>query len=92
MKLKVSLVFATVALSCVSGPAFGYIGPGAGLSALGAVLGLLLTIVMAVGVIVSWPVRHLMRRTKRRSATPPKELDTVVTGAPESMTRVDGQR
>ena len=39
-----------------------YIGPGAGISVLGSLLGILGTIVVAIGAIVLWPVRRLLKR------------------------------
>jgi len=49
-------------------PAFAYVGPGAGLSLLGALWGLLLALFAAVGFVVAWPVRRwLARRRKSES-------------------------
>ena len=46
-------------------PALAYVGPGAGLTLLGALWGLILAVVMSVGFIVLWPFRRLMRRNKQ---------------------------
>lgn len=60
---------ATVAVVIgLSGPALAYVGPGAGLGAIGAALGLLAAVVMAVGVILFWPIRRLLRRIKRKQS------------------------
>jgi type VI protein secretion system component VasK len=48
-------------------PAFAYVGPGAGLTLLGALWGLILAVVVCVGFILLWPIRRMMRR--RRQAT-----------------------
>jgi hypothetical protein len=53
-------------LLAVSPAAMAYIGPGAGISVLGSLLGILGTIVVAIGAIVAWPVRKLLRRKKQR--------------------------
>ena len=42
----------------------GYIGPGAGLGLLGALIGLFLAVASAVGFIVLWPLRAMFRRRK----------------------------
>lgn len=42
-----------------------YIGPGAGLSVGGAVVGVFVTLLMAAAVIVLWPLRMVMRRLRR---------------------------
>ena len=44
--------------------AFAYVGPGAGLSLLGALWGLVAAIGTAVAFIVAWPIRKLFRRTR----------------------------
>lgn len=46
----------------------GYIGPGAGLGLLGALIGLFLAVASAVGFIVLWPLRALFRRRKQNQA------------------------
>jgi membrane protein implicated in regulation of membrane protease activity len=43
-------------------PAMAYVGPGAGLSLVGAFWGLLVAIFAALAFIVAWPVRRLLRR------------------------------
>lgn len=48
--------------------AFAYIGPGAGISVLGSLLGILGTIVVAIGAILFWPVRKLLKRRKAAAA------------------------
>lgn len=51
-------------LLAVSPAVMAYIGPGAGISVLGSLLGILGTIVIAVGAIVAWPIRKLIKRKK----------------------------
>ena len=46
-------------------PAFAYVGPGAGLTLLGALWGLILAVVVSVGFILLWPIRRMMRRNRR---------------------------
>ena len=46
-----------------------YIGPGAGISVLGSLLGILATIFVAIGVILFWPIKKLMKRRKAKKET-----------------------
>lgn len=46
-------------------PAFAYVGPGAGLTLLGALWGLVVAVVLSVGFILLWPIRRMMRRNRR---------------------------
>ncbi|MEM9387135.1 MAG: hypothetical protein AAGA68_18880 [Pseudomonadota bacterium] len=55
-------------------PAHAYVGPGAGLSLLGALWGLLVAVVAAVGFIVFWPIRKMLR-TARADARSPDASD-----------------
>jgi len=50
-------------------PAMAYIGPGSGISVIGSLLGLLTTILIAVGAIVLFPFRKMLKR--RSSKQPP---------------------
>jgi hypothetical protein len=53
------------AAALAASPAFAYVGPGAGLTLLGALWGLIVAVVLSVGFILMWPLRRLMRRNKR---------------------------
>ena len=60
-------------LSCcglllVSANVLAYVGPGAGLSLLGALWALLVAVAMALVFIVAWPVRRLLRRRRAEKA------------------------
>ena len=48
----------------LSQPAFAYIGPGAGISVLGGLLGILTTIIIAMGAILFWPIRKMLKKKK----------------------------
>ena len=56
---------AIIILLAVSPAAMAYIGPGAGISVLGSLLGILGTIVVAIGAIIFWPVRKFLKRKKQ---------------------------
>jgi hypothetical protein len=57
-----SLACAGLALG--GGAAHAYVGPGAGLSLLGALWGLLIAVGVAVGFVVLWPLRQYRRRRR----------------------------
>ena len=53
----------------LSSAALAYIGPGAGISVLGSLLGILGTIAVAIGAILFWPVRKMLKRRKAATAS-----------------------
>lgn len=65
------VVFVLLILLAV--PATAYIGPGAGISVLGSLLGILATIVVAIGAIVMWPLRKLLKKKRQKSAPEQKD-------------------
>lgn len=50
----------------------GYVGPGAGMGALGAVIALIISVVVALGVLLFWPIRLLMRKMGLIKPPPPE--------------------
>lgn len=48
--------------------AFAYVGPGAGLSLLGALWALIAAVGTALAFVVAWPVRQLLRRRSHAAA------------------------
>ncbi|HKP26416.1 MAG TPA: hypothetical protein VJV39_21285 [Dongiaceae bacterium] len=69
------LAISTSAAVLAAAPAFAYVGPGAGLTLLGALWGLIVAVVLSVGFILLWPVRRLMRRTKQVGATSDRQAE-----------------
>jgi membrane protein implicated in regulation of membrane protease activity len=63
MKFLAVLVTAVLTLSAL--PALAYVGPGAGLSLLGAFWGLLVAVLAALAFVVLYPIRRLVRARKR---------------------------
>ncbi len=59
-------IIALLLLALIATPATAYVGPGAGISVLGSLLGILATIFVAIGAILFWPIRKLMRRRKAK--------------------------
>lgn len=49
-------------------PALAYVGPGAGLTLLGALWGLIAAIVMSVGFIILWPFRRFLFGHRRKAS------------------------
>jgi hypothetical protein len=66
MQMVRTLIAATALAVGVALPAAAYIGPGAGLSLLGAFWGLLLAVVAALGFVILWPLRRMFRRNRTR--------------------------
>lgn len=62
------MVAIALALSLFTTPAFAYIGPGAGITVLGALWGVVVAVVLAVVAVLLWPLRVLFRRRRRKPA------------------------
>ena len=70
------LLFLLLLGALVSVPALAYVGPGAGISVLGSLLGILATIVLAIAAIVMWPLRKMMKKKKAAAAKNSGEATT----------------
>lgn len=53
--------------------AIAYVGPGAGISLIGATIGLVVALGTAIGFVIIWPLRSLFRRRGREVAASPAE-------------------
>jgi hypothetical protein len=62
------------AFSMWATPAFAYVGPGAGLSAIGAFLALIIGVVLAFFGFIWYPVKRLLRKGKAAGASPSEPL------------------
>lgn len=60
--LPVMLILGCIA---VATPALAYVGPGAGLTAIGTVLSLVAAVFMAIVGFIWYPIKRLLRRTAR---------------------------
>lgn len=77
----------TLLLLTTSGEVLAYIGPGAGISVVGSLLSILATFFVAVGAILFWPVRKMLKRRKARRET---SLDAVPAHKPDGAGGDDG--
>jgi uncharacterized membrane-anchored protein len=68
------IIITSITLSVLSPFAMAYVGPGAGLTLIGSLIGVVVAILMAIGVILFWPLRILIRRLRgtpaQNSTTP----------------------
>lgn len=78
------IVIALAILLSAPMAAHAYIGPGAGLSALGALWALVLALFTAVFFVLAWPVRRALRR--RRAARAAAEADDDAADDPAQAT------
>lgn len=67
----------------LSGPAMAYIGPGAGITMLGALWGVIVAVVLAIGAVLFWPIRALLRRKKQAPTVTTQDNTAATTGARE---------
>jgi len=72
--LTVIFVIIAGAFSMWATPAFAYVGPGAGLSAVGAFLALILGVILAFVGFIWYPVKRLLRKGKAAGASPNEPL------------------
>ena len=63
-KCSVLAALAAAGLAFGASPALAYIGPGAGLSLLGALWGVVAAVAAALLFLLIWPLRRLMRRQR----------------------------
>lgn len=66
-----ALLAAAAALTLTASPALAYVGPGLGLATIGAILGGLAAVVLAIVGVFWYPIRSMMK--KRKAAATPDE-------------------
>jgi hypothetical protein len=64
MPIVVRVAIVATLVGSSAGPAFAYVGPGAGLGLLGAFWALLTAVVSSLAFLVIWPLRNALRRRK----------------------------
>jgi len=63
-----SMIAAAAMLLALQGAAHAYVGPGAGLTLVGSAIGLALALFAALGAVLSWPIRRLLKRRREAAA------------------------
>ena len=76
-------------LMIVTPIASAYIGPGSGISIVGSLLGLLATIFLAVGAIVIWPYRRMLKKRMQKKSEENDDEDTQARAPRESVETTD---
>ncbi len=61
-----------------------YVGPGAGITAIGALWALIAAVVLTLGGLLAWPIRTLLRRRKKAS-------EKVEKSAPDAIDETSGE-
>ncbi len=69
--IRIPLAFALVL--GISTTAEAYVGPGAGISLLGSLLGLIGVVLLALGSVLLWPVRRLLKKRREQTADAKEE-------------------
>lgn len=61
--------FMLVLAHLTASPALAYVGPGAGITMLGALWGVLIAILLALWAVLYWPVRAMLRKRRQQRST-----------------------
>lgn len=62
--LRKTGLIAALAFLASAAPAAAYVGPGAGISLLGALWGVIAAVAIALGFVLFWPVRRMLKRRR----------------------------
>ncbi len=73
--MKISIKGIAIFVMVFSGTVSAYVGPGAGLTLIGSLIGLVVAIVTALAIILFWPIRALIRKIRGKKVA---EEETVV--------------
>ena len=71
-----ALFAAATALTLTASPALAYVGPGLGLATIGAILGGLAAVVLAIVGVFWYPIRSAMKKRKAAAAPEEAQKDT----------------
>jgi hypothetical protein len=64
-KLTLAIGALAVLVALWAEPAAAYIGPGAGITMLGALWGVIVAVFLAIGAVLFWPIRLLLRKLRK---------------------------
>lgn len=62
MKIQRVLIVLSLTLCCSA--AFGYVGPGTGITLVSSLIGLVMAVVVSLWALLSWPLRQLVKRLR----------------------------
>ena len=68
MRISITRLVSLCAALALPTSAYAYVGPGAGISLLGALWGLILGVVIALGILIIWPIRMMRKRKAEQQA------------------------
>ena len=77
-RLRAAVGAGSIALLAFATPAHAYIGPGAGFAVLGSFLVVVVAVALGGLVLITWPLRSLIRLLRRRKAHATSQVDRVV--------------
>ena len=72
--MKVLRLSIVLSLTLCCSEAFGYVGPGTGITLVGSLIGLVTAVAVSLWALLSWPVRQLIRRFRHRGDEQPGEM------------------
>ena len=78
-------------LMAVTPIASAYIGPGSGISIVGSLFGLLATIFLAVGAILFWPYRRMLKKRLQKKAEDEEDEELPAGEAVKTVEVEDGE-
>lgn len=82
----IGVAVSTLGFVLLPGVAEAYVGPGAGLSAIGTVIALVGAVLLAIVGFVWYPIKRLLRRNKNDAAEP---VETELPGEPQESSTDD---
>ena len=65
---KYKALAACAIITSLATPALAYVGPGAGITMLGALWAVIVAVVLAFGAVLFWPFRMLLRKWRKKPA------------------------
>jgi len=67
MRIKIFIISIHMLLVVFCLDAYAYVGPGAGITMLGALWAVILAVVLAIGGVLLWPLRTLLRKLRKNN-------------------------
>lgn len=89
-RVAATVTFATAIVAAT--PAFAYVGPGAGISLLGALWALAAAVFAAVAFVILWPVRRMMKRRRTRRLERAEPVGHPAATRPQDEPLADSER